>query len=213
MSWLYYTEKLAAKMLLFLFTRLKVQGKENVPDQGALLVVANHLGMADPVILGVELGRRVEFMAKEELFRSKLIAFFVRGFGSFPSYKGRLDMAAMRQSSRVLAQGGALAMFPEGKRSKDASLEIAYHGSALIALRNDVPILPVGITGTEEIKGIGWILRRPRVTVTVGKPFRLPAFNGRLTRAELAKCTEIIMNRVAELIPEEYCGEYGERGD
>ncbi len=208
MSWLYYPELLTAKAAFLLLTSLKVTGKENVPEQGPLLVVANHLSVADPVILGIELGRRVQFMAKEELFRSRLSAYFVRGFGSFPVYKGRLDREAIRQAKAVLAQGGALSMFPEGRRSKTGAMERAFNGSALFALRCNAPVLPVGIVGTERIKGIKWILSRPRLVVTIGKPFRLPSANCNLTRAELAEHRRLIMEHIAELLPAEYRGYY-----
>lgn len=209
MSWIYYTEKAAAELVISLFTSLTVTGRENVPGKGALLVVANHMSVADPAILGVKLGRRVVFMAKEELFRSWLPAYFVRGFGSFPVYKSRRDLKAIRLANRVLACGGALAMFPEGRRSKSGHMERAYNGSALIALHNDVPILPVGITGTEVIRGTGWMLHRPRVTMTIGEPFRLPKSGSRVTREEVAGYTDMIMKRIAGLLPQRYRGRYG----
>ena len=78
-----------------------------------------------------------------------------------------------------------------------------------MALRSGVPILPVGIFGTEKIKGILWLLRRPQVTVNVGHTFKLPSASGRLTKAELTELTNFMMKRVAELLPPEYRGDYG----
>lgn len=210
MSWIYHPEKLTAKLLFLFLCQLTVKGKENIPDNGAVLVVANHLSVADPVLLGFVLGRKVEFLAKEELFRSRLSSYFVRGFGAFPVYKGRQNIDAMRWSRKVLEKGGALAMFPEGKRSKNASLETAYAGSALIALKNNVPILPVGISGTEKIKGWSWWFKHhPEVTASIGKPFYLPPDNCKPTRSQLNGCTELIMRSIAGQLPESYRGEYG----
>ena len=197
------------RMLLLLLTCYQVKGKENVPSQGPLLIVSNHLHLADPPLLGVSLNRKVIFMAKEELFRSRFSSYFMRGFGSFPVYRGRLDREAIRQANQVLAQGSALAMFPEGMRSKTGQLQSAFYGSALIASRSSSPILPIGITGTEEIKGVRWILHRPQITVNIGHPFYLPASSSKLTKIETkAEMTNLIMGRIAELLPPEYHGDY-----
>ncbi|MFC2016828.1 lysophospholipid acyltransferase family protein, partial [Chloroflexota bacterium] len=104
-------------------------------------------------------------------------------------------------------------MFPEGTRSKNGQLQPAFSGSALIALRNGVPILPVGITGTEKIKGLAWLLHRPQITVNIGRPFHLPPVSGKLTKVELARFTDYIMGRIAELLPLGYRGNYAEQGN
>ena len=199
-----------ARALFALLTRWEVRGRENILSQGPVLVVANHLNLTDPPLLGISLGRKAMFMAKEELFRSPLSAYFVGSFGSFPVHRGRLDRKALRQAQQVLTDGLALVMFPEATRSKSARLQPAYPGSALIAMRSGVPILPVGIIGTEKVKGIGWIFRRPRITVNIGRPFYLPS-GGKLTRAELVENTSFIMEHIAELLPQKYRGVYGKK--
>jgi len=150
-------------------------------------------------------------MAKKELFRPRLGGYFVRGFGAFPVQRGQLDRQAMRQAYRVLAEGRALAMFPEGTRSLTGKLQPGLPGSALVALRSGAPILPVGIFGTEKIKGVAWIWHRPRITVNVGPSFHLPPASRRPTRAELNGLTDFIMRRIAELLPAEYRGDYGDK--
>lgn len=210
MHWFYYVGRVVARALFRLLTRWEVKGKENIPAEGPVLVVANHLNLTDPPLLGVSLSRKSIFMAKEELFRSPIIAYFVRGFGAFPVHRGKVDRKAIYQAHQVLASGLALVMFPEATRSKTAQLQPAYPGSALIAMRAGVPVLPVGITGTEKIKGISWIFRRPKITVNIGRPFYLPA-GSRLEKATLARNTELIMERIAELLPPQYRGVYGKR--
>ncbi len=196
------------KVLLLLLTRWQVRGRENVPSQGPVLIVANHLNLADPPLLAASLGRKMIFMAKEELFRSRLSSYFVRNSGAFPVHRGRLDRKALRQAKQVLTDGQALAMFPEGERSRSGRLRPAFSGSTLIALDSGAPILPIGITGTERIKGIAWLLHRPQIIVNIGRPFHLPPVSDNLTKIELAKLTNYIMERIAELLPPEYRENY-----
>lgn len=206
--WFYYVARFIVQMILRLFTRWQVNGRENIPSQGALLMVSNHLNLADPPLVSVSINRKAIFMAKEELFRSKFTGYFISSFGAFPVHRGQLDREALRHAERVLAEGMVLVMFPEATRSKNAQLQPAFPGSALIALRNRVPILPVAITGTERIKGVSWILRRPKITVDFGQPFHLPSVNGKASRTELTQITTTIMEHIAELLPVEYRGYY-----
>src|SRR5512134_2313143 len=99
---LYHIGRWAVRLFFFLFTRFEVRGRENVPRNGGVLVSANHLSLADPPVVGVSLGRATYFMAKEELFRSRLSGYFVSRFGAFPVHRGRLDREALRQAERVL---------------------------------------------------------------------------------------------------------------
>lgn len=211
MPWFYYATKLLLKIALRLFTRWQVKGIENIPRRGGLLIVSNHLNLADPPLLGISLNRKAIFMAKEEVFRSRLTRYFFSGLGAFPVHREKLDRKALRQAKRVLDEGKVLVMFPEGTRSKNAQLQSAFSGAALVALRNGVPILPVAITGTERIKGSTWILRRPGLTVNFGSPFYPPPANGKLTKTDLAEFTNLIMGRIAELLPAEYRGIYAEQ--
>ena len=202
------------KLLFLLFTAIKtvttrteVVGRHNVPS-GACLVVANHVNLLDSPILGISLGRKVRFMAKEELFYNKIVGFFTRQFGGFPVGKGRLDRRAGKIALEVLAQGEAIVVFPEGKRSYQNQLTLALNGSALIAYHNKAPILPVGITGTEKIRGLGWILHRPEITLNIGRPFTLPDAGTALSREVLLGLTNVLMNKIAELLPPKYRGSY-----
>jgi 1-acyl-sn-glycerol-3-phosphate acyltransferase len=186
----------------------KVKGRENVPKDGGILVVANHLSVGDPVIIGVYLGRRLNFMAKEELFRNKVIHWFLGYLGAFPVYRGSSNRDALRQAEKVIKSGKVLGMFPEGKRSMQNGLQTPLYGSALIAAHNNIPILPIAITGTEKIRGFGWIFHRPKVTLTIGTPFYLPEVRHRLTKESLEHNSTLIMDHIANLLPEKYQGIY-----
>lgn len=214
MPWFYYLGTQTMKLLLRLLARWRVKGKENVPAQGPLIIVSNHLNLIDPPLLSASIKRRIVFMAKEELFHSLILGPLVRGWHAFPVRRGRLDREALRQAEHVLGEGLALGMFPEGVRSAMAQMQRARAGTSLLALRSGVPVLPVGITGTEKIKSPIAFLRRPEVTVNIGKPLSLPPIDGQLTRTQLASATDFIMVRIAELLPQSYRGVYGgdERG-
>ena len=205
---LYHIGWLIVNLLLLLLTRYRVRGRDNIPSQGPLIVVANHLNLIDPPLLGVSLGRRASFMAKEELFRSKLASYFMGSLGAFPVSKGRLDRKALRRAMQVLADGLVLVIFPEGMRSRGGRLRAAFPGAARIALRSGVPIIPVGIAGTEKLKGLAWLWCRPEVTVNIGLPFSLPQASSKLTKVELLRLTDVIMGCIAELLPVEYRGHY-----
>jgi 1-acyl-sn-glycerol-3-phosphate acyltransferase len=208
--WFYYICRLIVRILLFLLTRWQVSGRENIPKQGAVLVVSNHLSLADPPLLNLVLNRPVRFMAKKNLFRFKVIDNFMRGLGAFPVYRGRPDRKAFRQAEQVLADGLMLVIFPEGTRSRSRQLRQAFPGPSLIALRSGAPIVPVGIAGTDILEhGMG-ILTRPRVKVNIGRPFHLPENAKELTKTEL---TTYMMEHIAELLPEQYRGLYGKQGN
>ena len=172
------------------------------------MVVSNHLSVADPVLLGAKLGRKMVFMAKEELFRNKFASYFVRSFGAIPVYRGSSNRDALHQSAAILKNDGVLGMFPEGKRSRDGVLITGQLGAALIAYHNKTRILPVSITGSEKVRGKAWLFRRPKVVITFGESFYLPDVGHTLRKEQLGEMTDIIMRRIAALLPEKNQGQY-----
>lgn len=204
----YCVANVAMRTLLILLTRWRVEGKQNVPKNGPLILVANHLSIVDPPLLGASIPRRIYFMAKQELFRPSLGAHFVRAYGAFPIRRGELDRQAMRRALELLQNGNVVGMFPEGKRSFNNQLQPFQPGTSFIAVRSGVPILPVGISGTEQIKGIGFVLRRPRITVNIGKPFTLPPVENKELRTKLPELSNSIADHIAELLPPAYRGNH-----
>jgi len=206
--------KVITRILLSILTRRQVTGQENVPKQGSLLIVSNHLSFADQFLISVSLSRKAVFMAKEEIFKSRIMRHLAHGFGAFPIRRGgMIDRAALKQANQVLDSGQALVMFPEGRRSRKTGLGRAFPGSAMIALHNNVPILPIGITGMEhaDTKNPLWnLIHRPLVTVTIGRPFHLPPVGDKdkVAKKELLKLADHIMEHVAELLPPKYQGYY-----
>lgn len=208
MHWVYYFGRFLSRIILLTTSDWQVKGKENIPKQGPLLIVCNHLHVVDPPIVAVSIKLKTVIMAKEELYRDRWSRYFVQNFGSFPVRRRGVDREAFHLAEHWLKQGVSLIMFPEGKRSGTIQMQSAFPGSALIASRLGVPVLPVSITGTEKLREPFWWLRRPRITVNIGQPFYPSLAGSKLTRAELARLTDSMMRHVAELLPPEYQGQY-----
>lgn len=190
--------------------KVEIVGKEHVPRRGPLIVASNHLNNADPPIIAAALPRRAVFMAKKEMFEWPVLSWLFKAFGAFPVRRGEVDLAAMRRAMEELEKGMALMMFPEGTRSRDGKLHRGRPGTAILAMKTGAPILPVAIYGTEHIKW-PWLFFKPLsiryVRVTIGEPFFLPKAD-RVTTKVAEEYTDIIMRRIAALLPEEYRGEY-----
>jgi len=210
MHWVYYFGRGLAYLILFSLSSWRVRGRENVPKGCPMLIVCNHLHVVDPPIVAVSVKTKAVIMAKEELFRNWFSRYFVQNFGTFPARRRGVDREAIRLAQHWLKQGVSLIMFPEGKRSSTIQMQAAFPGSALIASRLGVPVLPVSITGTEKLRESFWWLRRPRITVNIGQPFYPSSAGSRLTKAELARLTDSMMRHIAELLPPEYQGQYAE---
>ena len=208
---LYHIVNFTLRVLFLLLTRRRIRGRENIPKRGAVIFVANHIELVDSPLLWISLGRRVYFMAKEEVFHPAIIGYCMRSFGAFPIKKGRQDRKALLEAQELLAEGKAITIYPEGMRSQSRKVKLAFHGAAMIASRSGVPIIPIGISGTEQIRGIGWIWHRPYISLEIGKPFTLPQIDGKPTKCELTKLTDVIMEYVTEELPESYHGYYRSR--
>lgn len=209
----YWTGWLIVKLILWVYARVEVVGAENVPRRGGLIVACNHLNNADPGIIGVSIRRRVVFMAKAEMFEWPLFGGYVRLVGAFPVRRFEADLAALRRATELLRRGLALMMFPEGTRSKTGTMAAGHPGTAILAMRAGIPIVPVAITGTEIVKMPSAFFRpfpRVKARVVIGKPFFLPEVP-RVNTEAAQRGTELIMTRIAALLPESYRGYYRDR--
>ena len=192
-----------------------VMGLERLPRKGACIVVSNHVSDVDPPILAWALGYRsrrvIYFMAKDEMRRWPVVGWLVSRAGVFYVRRGEADRAAQRQALALLRRGDAIAVFPEGTRSRDGRLQAGNPGVALLAIRSGAPVVPVSILGTQRILPPGGrMIHRSRVTVQVGEALRLPHRpTGRVSREELAFETERVMRAIAALLPRELRGLHG----
>ena len=193
---------------LRIFGDWKVEGLENVPPMGPLIIVSNHQSNMDPPILAASIPRNITYMAKRGLFRNPLASRFLKAYGAFPLNQSGNDLGAIQRSVRILEQDGTLGIFPEGTRSP-GGMRKAIPGIAVIALRSRAPILPVGIVGTEVI-GPPWQVAMPKgaFTIRIGQPFTIPHMEGAIVRGQFEAITTMIMERVAAMLPESYRGAY-----
>jgi 1-acyl-sn-glycerol-3-phosphate acyltransferase len=201
------------RVIYRLLLRWSVTGTENVPAEGACILIANHVHLADPVLLMLAFPRHITFLAKEELFRAPIVGKVMRDGGMFPVARaGSLQQKrdVVRKAEELLADGRVLAVFPEGQRSSSGNLEHARPGAAVLALHSGAPLVPVAIAGTEQLKGPWWVFLRPRVTVTIGVPFYLHTTGTRLSRSESARHTDQLMRRLAALLPPGRRGDYAD---
>jgi len=202
--------------LLNILFSWKIEGGENIPLTGPLILITNHVHLLDPIFLAFSFPRWINFMAKEELFRSPFLRPWLRWAGSLSIRReGKIrDKQKMLKSARdALGKGFILGMFPEGGRSRDGKLRKGKPGSAVIASKTNVPLLPVGIAGTDKIKGISWLWKRPGIVVNIGKPFKLPPNYSKMSKSQMQLLTTQLMKEIAALLPPEYQGAYGKNED
>lgn len=207
MSLLYAIAHPVVRLGFYLAMRLTVEGREHVPRNGPLIVVANHLNAIDPPLLGVVFPRQIVFMAKDELFKFPAVL-IVRSLGAFSARKIGKSGMGIREALKVLGNGKVLGIFPEGKRSSNHKLAEGEDGVAYIALRSGARIVPVGISGSEKFTNRAAALRRPRVRVTIGEPFSFGKTRKRLSSTDLMDATDRIMRQIAGVLPREYRGVY-----
>jgi 1-acyl-sn-glycerol-3-phosphate acyltransferase len=193
---------------LLLGSKFHLRGTSNVPRSGPLLLVSNHVGGVDPAIIGGWTPRPVWFMAKAELFQGAF-AWLMRAFHAFPVVRHSADRTALRRAFDLLTQGSAVVLFPEGHRSDNARLLRAEPGAGFVARRSGAPLVPIAITGTQNVLGRRKMIpRRAEVAMTFGEPFQLPERNRDGGPMDHQQSADYLMTKIAELLPLEYQGEY-----
>lgn len=207
-----------AKLLTALLLRARVSGLENFPRNGPAVVVFNHLGDADAVLMMAALPTKspAEGIGKIELNDHWLVGPIFRAYGIIWVHRGQPDRKALRAALDALAGGRMVALSPEGRQSVIGGLENGNPGAAFLALKSGAQIVPVALTGTENANVFGHLKRwkRAPVTLTVGKPFFLheqagdEEAKGTKSQRVLREGTRQIMASIASLLPESYRGNY-----
>lgn len=211
MSWFRCFARFAIGVMVRVFFRCQVIGRQNIVSKGPLMVVSNHPSLVDPPLVGTILKREAFFMAKDGLFRSRLSGWLLKALGAFPVNRSQLNRKALKKAVEALNGNKVLVVFPEGGRSLNGQMKEALPGAALLALRYSVPVLPIGVVGTEKVTSFASLFRRYKIKVIIGEPFYLPPGKDKKDREQLVGLTNMIMRRITGLLPEQYHGHYAER--
>jgi 1-acyl-sn-glycerol-3-phosphate acyltransferase len=207
---LYQIIRAIDEALVKLFIRRECVGLENFPNPPYILVT-NHLSIFDTPLLLSVCPDTIRAFAALKHRRNPLYGTLLSAMGSIWVKRGAIDREALRQALNVLKRGEVLGMAPEGTRSRlTHALQQGKTGPAYLATRADVPLVPVGITGSECIAHNMSRLRRTPVRIDVGQPFCLPE-SGQVRSPKLKEYTELIMERIAELLPARYRGAYADQ--
>lgn len=182
---------------------IRYEGRENVPAQGGLLIVSNHLSFLDPPMVSCAMPREIYFLARKTLFKKNGFGALIASLNSIPIDQDRPDMNGLRTIIKRLKAGHAVLLFPEGARSLDGTMQPGASGAGLVACKAGVPILPVRLFGSYEAFPRSTPERKGRFTphplrVVIGKPFTpdFKAYSGKDGYQQLA---DLMMAKIAEL--------------
>jgi len=190
--------------LLRLVFRYSVVGQERVPQNGGVLLVANHASLLDPILLGCATPRPVHFMAKAELFRIPVLSWALPRVYAFPVRRGEADRTAIRTAIEYLARGEAVGIFPEGTRTLTGELLPPRRGAGLIAMRAGVPVVPVALIGTfRPFRIERGIPKINRFIVRFGEPIDLSPYLERESKEAIDEINQRMMEEIKKLMQQE----------
>ena len=180
--------------IFFVIFRLHVEGRENVPQTGAIIVAPNHKSDWDPPLIGVAFNTRIiHYMAKEELFKNPFLGWLIRQFGTFPVKRGTVDRTAIRQALRELKAGNPLGIFPEGTRIRREGLGRFHSGMASLALMTGTPVVPVAVIGSRWMPH-----KKGPLAVLIGKPVEVK--KQRPTNEKVAELNDVVKGKIQDLM-------------
>lgn len=164
---IFYT---VTRILLRTLFRLEIKGEE-IPQEGGIIVAANHNSYLDPIVVGLCSRRVLSFLGKEELFKVPVQSWIITKLTTIPVKRGAADLKTIKEVIGLLKKGRQIGIFPEGTRKKEAQTSTIFRGVGLIAQKSGAPIYPISIKGTDKVIVKGIIpIRFPKITATVGKP-------------------------------------------
>ena len=169
------------------YYRAEIIGLENIPKEGPLIFCGNHRTYLDPPLMVATAKRDMKFLAKEELYNNKFLAFLGWVFEAIPVKRDEKDVSAIKTSLKFLKSGQCIALFPEGTRNGLEKGEKVKDGVAFFAVRSGAKVVPCGIKGNRK------------VTITYGMPLDYSEYKGTKDKEKLEEITEEIMDKIIEL--------------
>ncbi len=187
-----------ARIIGRLMYNISYEGRDNIPDKGAVIIASNHINLVDPGLHAICVKRTFRTMAKVELFRHKLLAAILRPLGAFPVTRGKADKHAFSTAANVLKEGDALLIFPEGTRSKTGELGLFKAGAVALCAMTKAPIVPAAMIQEKNIKLFDM------VHIVYGKPITYEELGLEDTSStNLRRASEIVHDKVAEMLSSE----------
>ncbi len=202
--------------IFHLLSRVRITGLGNVPKGEAYLIAMNHVSLYDPPFALAFWPEAPEAVGASDIWKRRGQSFLAGSYGGIPVYRGEYDRQVIETLCRVLRSGYPLLIAPEGGRSHTPGMRRALSGVAFIVEKTGVPVVPVGITGTtEDFLQLALSGKRPLLEMSIGEPFNLPSaeHSGTSRREHRQQNADLIMKKIASLLPPEYQGVYGENVD
>jgi 1-acyl-sn-glycerol-3-phosphate acyltransferase len=198
----YRLARIIINFLCRVFWRVRVTGRENIPLTGAFVLAPVHRSNIDTMLACTVTPRRMRYMGKDSLWKNSFTGWLFSALGGFPVTRGTADREALRRCVYVLQSGQPLVMFPEGERKSGAVVEKLFDGAVYVAMKANVPIIPVGIGGSEAAMPKGAKMVRPaRCAMVIGKPIIVDSGDGsRAARSSVKAMSEELQLSLQDLL-------------
>jgi 1-acyl-sn-glycerol-3-phosphate acyltransferase len=197
---LYQVARLLLLALAGAFWRIRVEGRENIPKTGPFVVAPVHRSNIDTVLMPFVTRRQMRYMAKDSLWKHRWSARLLTALGGFPVNRETADRESLRTCESALQRGEGVVIFPEGTRKTGATVTKLFEGAAFVAVRNGVPIVPVGIGGSARAMPRGAKYLRPvKIRIVIGPPIAPPVRGEGGTRGRRRQVHELTARLQAEL--------------
>lgn len=197
-----------------IISQVKIYGEENIPAHGAYLIAINHVSLYEPPLVLAFWPVAPEAVGAVDIWERRGQSFLARLYGGIPVHRGQYDRQLIDTMLSVLESGKPLLIAPEGGRSHKPGLRRGLPGVAYVMDQTEVPVVPVGITGaTDDFLNLALSGKRPTIEMRVGEPVYLPPIKGKGEERRTArqKNVDLIMQRIAALLPVAYRGVYAEQ--
>lgn len=204
-KFMHHFVRLILEVVIRLYFRLEVHGRENIPKKGPFIISPIHRSYLDTPVIGAAVWRLMRYMGAEKMWTNRQLGWFLTAMGGFPVQRGAADREALKAALLVVERGEPLVMFPEGTRQSGPVVSEMFDGPAYVSCRTGVPIIPVGLGGTERAMPKGKKFIRPvKMVVVIGTPINPPPKkeSGRVSRNGVRELTGELGQRIQDLFDE-----------